>query len=41
MADIAGPLGGETAWAIENAMVKIPVFIAYRVLCSLGAIYKN
>lgn len=41
MADIAGPLSGETAWAIENAMLKILVFITYRVLYSLGAIHKN
>lgn len=41
MADIAGPLREETAWAIENAMLKILVFITYRVLYSPGTIYKN
>lgn len=41
MADIAGPLSGETAWAIKNVMLKILVFITYRVLYSLGAIYKK
>lgn len=41
MADIAGRLIGETAWAIENAVLKVRVFITYRVICSLGNIYKN